>query len=451
VDLVQSHVADYLQHQDEQVDPDPGTVSRSTLLQLKKRGYLTRKSPPEERAYVVELGKRAHRVATKHAAPGVLMIPTYDCNLRCAYCYEHTLQSREQAWLETRMTPERVEAAFDAIRKIGGETRHARALTLYGGEPFQRKQQEIVHLIHEKARKQGFQRFSAITNAVELDAFVDLLGPKHRFSFLQITLDGPPQVHDQRRFLPDRTGTFRLISDNIELALKHEVEVSVRINVDRGNARHVPELREFFLKRGWSRSALFRAYCSPVHGGACGKASRRHYVNHLDMQHAVESNFEGSGLAPEETSFQVASFTNAIKKRLSAHLGQKRDLPHWRTAFCGSNLSMYLFDPFGDIYPCWEVIGHPKHRIGTYGPGFLELDPRSMGQWHARSVVEILACRSCAYLFFCGGGCEAFAYQATGHLDHPHCFDFPKHFRQAAQLAYNEWREGRTTEGAACA
>ena len=102
-------------------------------------------------------------------------------------------------------------------------------------------------------------------------------------------------------------------------------------------------------------------------------------------------------------------------------------------------MAMYLLDPFGDIYPCWEVIGHPEHRIGVYGPGSLELDAGALEQWHQRSVVCIPSCRSCPYLFFCGGGCEAFAYRATGSLHQPHCFDFPKHFQKAALLAYREW------------
>jgi uncharacterized protein len=107
-------------------------------------------------------------------------------------------------------------------------------------------------------------------------------------------------------------------------------------------------------------------------------------------------------------------------------------------------MAMYLFDPFGDIYPCWEVIGHPAHRIGIYGPGLLEFDTGALKQWHHRSVVQISACQSCPYLFFCGGGCEAFAYKTTGSLDQPHCFDFPRHFQKAALLAYGEWKLHQT-------
>jgi uncharacterized protein len=132
-----------------------------------------------------------------------------------------------------------------------------------------------------------------------------------------------------------------------------------------------------------------------------------------------------------------------LQKRILAHLSQAEDLPFWRTAFCGSNMAMYLFDPFGDIYPCWEIIGRPEHRIGRYGPGLLYMDPEALRRWHHRSVVQIPSCRSCPYLFFCGGGCEAFAYRATGRFDAPHCLEFPKHFHEAALGAYREWKDRR--------
>jgi len=52
-------------------------------------------------------------------------------------------------------------------------------------------------------------------------------------------------------------------------------------------------------------------------------------------------------------------------------------------------------------------------------------------------------CVTCAYLFFCGGGCEAFAFQRTGALDRANCNDFPKVFQKAAVLAYDDFIQSR--------
>ena len=446
VDRVHPDVAAYL---------DPGTtptasaatkVSPSTVDRLRRRGYLTDRSREEERAYVRELGRRVHRVLQRRAAPGVLILPTYGCNLRCTYCYERNLQARGEAWLSAQITVELAEAAFAAVDRIGGTGRRTRALTFYGGEPLQRRNERIVHFLHSRAIERGYRHFSAITNGVDLHAFHDLLGPPPKISFLQITLDGPGPVHDRRRFLPDGTGTFLRIMRNVGMALEAGVRLSVRVNVDRSNADHMLELRERFEERGWTRSPRFRAYCSPVHGGVCGNSRPDLFASHLDMEQDVDG--AGTGVCGVgEPAFLVASFTDAVRKRVLAHIQRKTPLPSWRTAFCGSNMSMLVFDPFGDIYPCWEVIGHPLHRVGTYGPGRHRLDARAAEAWHARSVVEIPACGSCAYLFFCGGGCEAFAFQRTGRLDAPHCFRFPEHFRRAAVAAYREWAAGKDRAG----
>jgi uncharacterized protein len=337
------------------------------------------------------------------------------------------------------MSLDMAQAALDAADRIGRWSRPSKALTLYGGEPFQCVNEPLVRFLHEKALSRGFRHFSVITNALELEKFADLLGPAPSFSFLQITLDGPPEVHDRRRFRHDGRGTFQQIAANIVLALTRGARVSVRINVDRDNAHELAPLRDYFLSQGWTGNPLFRAYCSPVHRGACGIRSSNHYASHLEMQAEVREALPASCDESPSSPFQVASFTHAIQKRIAVHLNQKGGLPHWKTAFCGSNLSMYVFDPFGDIYPCWEVIGHPEHKIGMYGIGALDLDTAALQQWHHRSVVGIMACRRCPYLFFCGGGCEAFAYQRTGRLDQPHCFNFPEHFQQAARHAYTDW------------
>jgi uncharacterized protein len=240
------------------------------LAHLTTRGYLTEKTPEDEQNYVAELGRRVHAVMRRHTSPGFLIIPTYSCNLRCTYCYERSLREKGPCWLEERMSTERMEAAFEAMEKIDQSQRRQRTMTFYGGEPLQAANETLIRHVHEEACARGFSRFSAITNAVDLDHYADLLGADRGFSFLQITVDGPPAIHDARRFLPGGRGTFERIVRNIDLAMKQGCRVSVRINVDRKNASHVKWLRDFFQERQWSRSPLFRASCSPVHGSVCG-------------------------------------------------------------------------------------------------------------------------------------------------------------------------------------
>jgi uncharacterized protein len=50
---------------------------------------------------------------------------------------------------------------------------------------------------------------------------------------LQITIDGPQKIHDQRRILKNKaSGTFEKIVENI-LHAPAELQIMLRVNVDR--------------------------------------------------------------------------------------------------------------------------------------------------------------------------------------------------------------------------
>ncbi|MEW6442720.1 MAG: SPASM domain-containing protein [bacterium] len=446
VDLVHPRVVELLRDPTGDVAAGDGGISQEALDLLRRRGYLTEWARDEERAYVRELGERVHKVSRRHAPGGFLLIPTYSCNLRCSYCYEQSLRSHGRAWLEERMDRLRVDAAFAAMDRIDPVSKTGRSLGLYGGEPLQRANREIVEYVMESASSRGFTAFSAITNGVDLDGYLDLLGPG-RIRFLQVTLDGPPEIHDRRRVLADGSGTFHRIGRNVTRALETGARVSVRINVDPSNLEGLARLREFVVAQGWPERSNFRAYCSPVHGrleDARAVSSFESFAGHIAMQEAIEQVDPG-GDGPLER----CAVTSSLSRTLLAHL-RNRGLPRWKTGFCGSNLAMYLFDPHGDIYPCWEVVGHRQHRIGWYRNGAaVWVDREEAGKWHERSVVRVQGCLDCAYLFFCGGGCESAAYQKKGSLDRPDCSDFPEIFRRAAVLAYREHVRGPEAAAAA--
>lgn len=60
-------------------------ISVNTIKLLNERGYLTDKTLKEEKKYIKKIGKVLHRLYDSKI-PGILFIPTYECNLRCFYC-----------------------------------------------------------------------------------------------------------------------------------------------------------------------------------------------------------------------------------------------------------------------------------------------------------------------------------------------------------------------------
>ncbi len=73
----------------------PTSPSPQTLEILEERGFLTRKSVEEEVAFLRELAVRLHETRTM-GMPGYIFMPTYNCNLRCPYCFQDHMRSKPQ-------------------------------------------------------------------------------------------------------------------------------------------------------------------------------------------------------------------------------------------------------------------------------------------------------------------------------------------------------------------
>jgi uncharacterized protein len=65
----------------------------------------------------------------------------------------------------------------------------------------------------------------------------------------QITLDGPPDVHDRRRPLASGRGTFDTLLANIT-AMAGILDVQVRVNLDADNAGGCPRLLNILATAG---------------------------------------------------------------------------------------------------------------------------------------------------------------------------------------------------------
>ena len=81
---------------------------------LMLRGHLTRKDEEGEFADLALLG-RVYRTIPARSGVGLVIMPTYDCNFRCPYCFEQHRLAKGQGWLDSTMTDETMEAVFSAL------------------------------------------------------------------------------------------------------------------------------------------------------------------------------------------------------------------------------------------------------------------------------------------------------------------------------------------------
>jgi uncharacterized protein len=365
-------------------------------------------------------------------------MPTYQCNLRCSYCFQdHMRTDPAHRHLLRIMEPAMVDRIFQGMDRI--EAAHGipeaaernRSITLFGGEPLLEASRSVVEYIVHKAHARGRAKLSAITNATDLHAYEDLLGPDH-IAALQVTIDGPPRVHDQRRIYADGSGSFERIARNITMALERGVLVSVRMNVDHTNLPLLPELADELIAQGWDNHRGFSAYVAPVHG-ADDAASKQTTYNSWQLNQAMTEL-----KARHPSVRRIGGSDDALLDRARQLFEQRSDpMPRFRSSFCGAHGTMYVLDAFGDIYACWERTGDPSLRIGTIdATGAVFMNRALLENWRSRSVASNPVCRKCRYAAYCGGGCAVLAEGQHGEMHANHCDGFGKRFRAGVAEAY---------------
>ncbi len=463
-DTVSKDVADYVRSLETRRPPKPlfgnwtpepqiqrGDVappSDDVVALLKRRGYLTDLFEDEEEDYFCKVAEALHHREST-GSPAYIFMVTYDCNLRCGYCFQDHMRSNPAySHLLRRMDRQIVDRILSGLPEI--EAAHGvedgvdihRNITFFGGEPLLASNRQIVEYIMTQMLARGPARFSAITNGTNLEAYEDLLDPR-LLSDLQITLDGPPQEHDRRRIYADGSGSSARIAANITMALERGVRVEVRTNVDRTNIEFLPKLAEEIVSHGWDRYSNFVAYTAPI-APANDKTERKTTMSSWELDKRVDH------MRNRDPVLHVISRPyDGLLSRIQGILGQQEDVfAAFRSTFCGAHGKMYIFDPFGDIYACWEKTGDRRIRIGHVTPEGRVESELLQSTWRSRTVASNPVCRRCRFALYCGGGCAMRAMQNSGSLFTNYCDGFGARFRAIAAEAYMAAQRSRTGDRA---
>jgi len=180
---------------------------------------------------------------------GLFICFTADCNLKCSYCYEDYKDAfqgnRKLSWSNF----ERLLRFIDYQKDRCG-LRHV-DVVFFGGEPLMNY--EVVYKAAKalKAYEKDFisVAINLITNGTLLTAErCRELAPY--ITLVQTTIDGPKDVHDQRRPYKDGRDSYDDIMDSLKTAVKYFKHILVQPVVDAHNAPHVPELLRELKEEG---------------------------------------------------------------------------------------------------------------------------------------------------------------------------------------------------------
>lgn len=339
-----------------------------------------------------------------------VVIPNYTCNLACDYCYEMNATT-----INKKMTSFDLDVIFQAMINISSTHKKAASITLMGGEPLLLTNLPIVNSVLQFASTNGW-KVVIITNGATLTEYIPLF-VEHlgTISEIQVTLDGPENIHDSRRPFRNGQKSFSLIIEGIRKAVNNKLKISIRINLDSRNIRYVQQLIRFLLKQSWLNFTSVKPYFYPMSDGGC-LGNKYIMEESLVLKKLLENlvNIDVNVLQHFGLQFHgITKFIDALKSKY---------VPSLR--YCDACLNQYVFDPLGYIYKCWFGIRNPEvFAIGRYRPKFI-IDKTKDLLWHSRTGINLSKCRKCKFLYLCGGGCSEKAWEQYKNFYLPKCPDF---------------------------
>lgn len=313
----------------------------------------------------------------------VTVVPTYNCNFGCDYCYEprEMHSSREKGLMSEETRKSLVEVCRKAVPEKGFFT-----VSWYGGEPLlagkiiRSLSEQLFAICEEKeCRCLG----TIVTNGYLLGRDQVEFLKENKVFRAQVTIDGPRDIHDKRRPLKSGKPTYDVITSNIDAITDIEdFFVSVRVNIDRRNAPRVGELFEDWKGRGWHERKNLEFYFGHVEDYTRSFGGR--------MECMVSEEF---------SDFIVDAYNQAMDHGFKIAL-----FPYPRNVNCAAiGNSNAVFEPNGDVQACWACVGHSEHKIGRLTSEGLERN-KSFYKWAGWNAFRE-ECVECDILPLCMGGC----------------------------------------------
>lgn len=390
-------------------------LDNDLISYLEKRGILTRKNLEEERTHVARICDLLKKRNLRFTPITVTIPITYDCNFDCVYCFEKR-RNNIKGKIISKKQVDNIFKCLSNLKKEGKEIN--KVITLFGGEPLLMENREILKYIVERGARQSY-KFTVISNGYEADMLLDLFG-QGKIVGAQITIDGTSLIHNSRRLLSDGSATYDKIIENIILLLEKGVTVRVRVNVDSGNVDDLVNLENDLERKGLFKFNKFSIYTEFI-GGECNFNPEGY------MQNAVSY----SDFVTKVSKCRFASAEKKIRTRIENAINMKKALA-LSPSHCNAHYGNIVFDPFGNIYSCLEVLGDQTKSIGKYNKDGIIWNESSKSLWYDRKYSE--RCRKCKFILLCGGGCFVKSMKKTTQ----YCDNFYEKLRYAVKRIYVE-------------
>lgn len=358
-----------------------------------------------------ELNLRLNAMKQDKSLFSLTVALTMDCTLRCVYCYQQGV--RTSTHLSGALVPVLIDLTQNRIEEGARKVR----LHLYGGEPLLVPDLGLALLTGMaslcKECGTGLDA-SMTTNGVYLTREIAKRFADAGLRIVQISIDGPRDIHNIRRMPVTGHGTYDVIMKNIQ-NVQDILRVVIRVNVDKQNVDFIPAFMDDLVSMGLSKQVrLNLELVSPIWDSVphCEQYTYKDPEEMVDMlwlwEEQEKRHIPTFGVMPIEGACENLS-ANSI-----------------------------TVDPHGRVFMCPGFLGMDGFVVGSVSRGYLA------DRFDAFISVEPWRdCLDCSYCPVCRGGCRMCAYVTTRDYGHPYC---KKHFFDKAYPVFLRAKYGSSLQ-----
>jgi len=299
----------------------------------------------------------------------VVLRMTDACNFRCPYCY----QGHERAMMDEEKI-KRIKLFLGKQRKEGQKV----LVHYFGGEPLLNLKGilEVDRYLQEQTAE---YRATLTTNGYLLNKAAILQLKDTKIRSYQITLDGPPEVHNKTRVLANGEGTFGTLLENIKSLLElTDVRLTIRFNVSKKNICYAEELLELLNQEQILQNQKVRLLFPQLH-------------NYSDQKDS-------------ETYYENEEYFHDLLKIMELLIHYKKKIPRYGPIFTSCNMyakNTFVISPDLEL----EICTSQEDQVGRIDEEGNAVFNENVSMKERYFAVEE-KCKECILLPMCMGGCR---------------------------------------------
>ena len=376
-------------------------LPEKTKIALIKKGFIIDASVDE----IEDLKKQSNEDRFGDGFGLILaLLPTLNCNFRCPYCFEDF----SNIHANQKMTQETQNNIVDfAKNKLAAGIKGPLYVKWFGGEPLLAKETmlELSKKLQEVAAVTGNKYISSmVTNGYLLNELSSSDLEKLDLFAVQVTIDGPEKIHNQRRPHKEGKNSFNQIIKNLEGISKFIKRIYIRINVDKSNAKDIPELLSYLENHGLLEKCQYNL-------GYIDTQTGRYSIDPLC--HSVIT---------KEDVLYIDSVVMQGLSKLGIEEIEHSEYPKFITFACDAQLkNSYVINPDGYIFKCLNdatILERSLFNINTKQ----NINPDREHLFLYCNPYAVSECKKCSFLPVCQGGCPAKYIDIKEHR--PFCWPF---------------------------